>query len=68
VAAVAFHFDYRSPYSYLALTQIGDLALTLRPFDVIDVMKRVGDTPTTIICKVTGEHPEYCRNKRADHG
>jgi 2-hydroxychromene-2-carboxylate isomerase len=56
VAAVAFHFDYRSPYSYLALTQIGDLELTLHPFDVIDVMKRVGNSPTTIICKAKGEY------------
>jgi len=56
VAAVAFHFDYRSPYSYLALTQTGDLDLALLPFDVIDVMKRVGNTPTTITCKVKGEY------------
>ncbi len=56
MAAVAFHFDYRSPYSYLAMTQIDDLDLTLHPFDVIDVMKRVGNTPTTIICKVKGEY------------
>lgn len=51
MAAVEFHFDYRSPYSYLALTQLGDVALTLHPFDVLDVMKRVGNTPTTITCK-----------------
>lgn len=56
MAVVAFHFDYRSPYSYLALTQIGDLDLTLHPFDVIDVMNRVGNTPTTITCKVKGEY------------
>jgi 2-hydroxychromene-2-carboxylate isomerase len=56
VAAVAFHFDYRSPYSYLAMTQIGDLELTLHPFDVIDVMNRVGNTPTTITCKVKGAY------------
>ncbi len=56
MAAVAFHFDYRSPYSYLAMTQIGDLDLTLHPFDVIDVMKRVGNTPTTITCKVKGQY------------
>lgn len=54
MAAVAFHFDYRSPYSYLAMTQIGDIDLTLHPFDVIDVMKRVGNTPTTITCKLKG--------------
>lgn len=56
MAAVAFHFDYRSPYSYLAMTQIGEIDLTLHPFDVIDVMKRVGNTPTTIVCKVKGEY------------
>lgn len=56
MAATAFHFDYRSPYSYLAMTQIDDIDLTLHPFDVIDVMKRVGNTPTTITCKVKGEY------------
>ncbi len=56
MAAVAFHFDYRSPYSYLAMTQTGDIDLTLHPFDVIDVMKRVGNTPTTITCKVKGDY------------
>lgn len=56
MTAVAFHFDYRSPYSYLALTQIDDVDLTLHPFDVIDVMTRVGNTPTTITCKVKGEY------------
>ena len=56
MAAVAFHFDYRSPYSYLAMTQTRDIDLTLHPFDVIDVMKRVGNTPTTITCKVKGEY------------
>lgn len=53
---VAFHFDYRSPYSYLAMTQTGDIDLTLHPFDVIDVMKRVGNTPTTITCKAKGAY------------
>lgn len=56
MAAVAFHFDYRSPYSYLAMTQTSDIDQTLHPFDVIDVMKRVGNTPTTITCKVKGEY------------
>lgn len=53
---VAFHFDYRSPYSYLAMTQIRDLELTLHPCDVLDVMKRVGNSPTTIICKAKGAY------------
>ena len=56
MAAVAFYFDYRSPYSYLAMTQLGDIDLTLQPFDVIDVMKRVGNTPTTITCKAKGRY------------
>lgn len=56
MSTVGFYFDYRSPYSYLAMTQIGDLDLTLHPFDVIDVMKRVNNTPTTITCKVKGEY------------
>lgn len=47
---VRFYFDYRSPYSYLAQSQLGDLALELYPFDVLDVMKRVNNTPTTITC------------------
>jgi 2-hydroxychromene-2-carboxylate isomerase len=67
VAAVAFHFDYRSPYSYLAITQIGDLDLTLHPFDVIDVMKRVGNTPTTITCKVKGEYAAVDLGRWARH-
>jgi 2-hydroxychromene-2-carboxylate isomerase len=48
--AVQFYFDYRSPYSYLAQSQLGDLALEIYPFDVLDVMKRVNNTPTTITC------------------
>lgn len=48
--AVQFYFDYRSPYSYLAQSQLGDLALEIHPFDVLDVMKRVNNTPTTITC------------------
>lgn len=56
MSPVAFHFDYRSPYSYLAMTQISDIDLTLHPFDVIDVMKRVGNTPTTIVCKAKGRY------------
>lgn len=56
MSAVAFYFDYRSPYSYLALTQMGDLEMTLHPFDVLDVMKRVGNSPTTIICKAKGAY------------
>lgn len=53
---VHFYFDYRSPYSYLAQSQLGDLALEIRPFDVLDVMKRVNNTPTTITCAVKNRY------------
>lgn len=56
MAKAAFHFDYRSPYSYLALTQIGDIELTLHPFDIVDVMQRVDNTPTTVTCKAKGAY------------
>ncbi|CAN7591658.1 DsbA family protein [Phenylobacterium sp. LjRoot164] len=48
-----FFFDFRSPYSYLASTQLGDLPgeFDWRPFDVLELMKRVGNVPTTVICK-----------------
>ena len=46
-----FYFDFRSPYSYLASTQLGDLPgeFDWRPFDVLETMKRVGNVPTTVI-------------------
>jgi 2-hydroxychromene-2-carboxylate isomerase len=56
VAVVQFYLDYRSPYSYLAQTQLGDVALEIRPFDVLDVMKRVNNVPTTITCAVKGRY------------
>ena len=40
------------------MTQIDDIALTFHPFDVLDVMKRVNNTPTTIICKVKGRYAQ----------
>ena len=48
-----FFFDFRSPYSYLASTQLDDLPgeFDWRPFDVLETMKRVGNVPTTVICK-----------------
>ena len=49
---VQFYFDYRSPYAYLAQSQIHDLSVEWLPMDVLDVMKRVNNTPTTAICAV----------------
>lgn len=56
MAVVQFYLDYRSPYSYLAQTQLGDVELEIRPFDVLDVMKRVNNVPTTITCAVKGQY------------
>ncbi|WP_312167330.1 2-hydroxychromene-2-carboxylate isomerase [Phenylobacterium sp.] len=48
-----FFFDFRSPYSYLASTRLADLPgeFDWRPFDVLALMKQVGNVPTTVICK-----------------
>lgn len=48
-----FFFDFRSPYSYLASTQLTGLSgeFAYKPVDVLELMKRVGNVPTTIICK-----------------
>jgi 2-hydroxychromene-2-carboxylate isomerase len=53
---VDFFFDFVSPYTYLARTQL--VALTERtgarfrlwPMHLLNLMKRVGNVPTTVIC------------------
>ncbi len=49
---VEFHFDYRSPYSYLAQTQLQSLGATIshHPFDLRELMKRVDNVPTSVLC------------------
>src|SRR5260370_30485419 len=55
---IEFHFDFMSPYSYLATTQFDALhadigaEIVYRPFRILELMKLVGNQPT----------PE-CRNK-----
>jgi len=51
-----FFFDFRSPYSYLAHSQLPGLGaeILLRPMNVLAVMNLVNNTPTTITCKVKG--------------
>jgi 2-hydroxychromene-2-carboxylate isomerase len=48
-----FFFDYRSPYSYLAHSQLGglDAEVVYRPFEILGLMDKVGNVPTSIICK-----------------
>jgi len=55
--AIEFYFDFVSPYSYLASTQLPALArehgaeLAYKPFRVLELMKLVGNRPTTIECQ-----------------
>jgi 2-hydroxychromene-2-carboxylate isomerase len=53
---VDFFFDFVSPYTYLAQTQLGALKertgarFRLSPMHLLNLMKRVGNVPTTIVC------------------
>ena len=55
--AIEFYFDFLSPYSYLANTQLPALArqhgaeIVYKPFQILELMKLVGNRPTTIECK-----------------
>jgi 2-hydroxychromene-2-carboxylate isomerase len=51
-------YDFRSPYSFLALTRLQqmDLAIVLRPMNVLKVMEMVGNVPTTITCAAKGRY------------
>jgi 2-hydroxychromene-2-carboxylate isomerase len=54
---IEFHFDYMSPYSYLATTQFAKLRsetgaeIAYKPFRILELMKLVGNRPTTVECK-----------------
>jgi 2-hydroxychromene-2-carboxylate isomerase len=56
--AVDFYFDFRSPYSYLANTQLRSIGVEprYRPMDVLAVMQQVGNTPTTVVCAAKGRY------------
>jgi 2-hydroxychromene-2-carboxylate isomerase len=47
-----FYFDYRSPYSFLALSQVRkmDVEIAFHPLEIGALMKQVGNVPTSIIC------------------
>ena len=59
---IEFYFDFASPYSYLAATQLPGLIeatgaeIAFRPFRLLDLMKIVGNRPTTIECKNKGNY------------
>jgi 2-hydroxychromene-2-carboxylate isomerase len=58
MAALDFYFDYRSPYAYLAQTQIRKLGADIdwRPFEILQLMDKVGNVPTSITCKPKGQY------------
>lgn len=55
---VELFYDFRSPYSYLAFTQLRrmDVEIALRPMRILKVMDMVGNIPTTITCAVKGRY------------
>jgi 2-hydroxychromene-2-carboxylate isomerase len=55
---VEFFYDFRSPYSYLAFTQLRqmDVTIVLKPMQILKVMERVGNVPTTITCAAKGRY------------
>jgi 2-hydroxychromene-2-carboxylate isomerase len=59
---IEFHFDFISPYSYLASAMLPRLAaehgasISYRPFVLIELMKIVGNRPTTLECKNKGAY------------
>ncbi len=54
---IRFYFDFLSPYSYLASTQLPGLAarvgvhIEYKPVHVLQLMEKVGNEPTTILCQ-----------------
>jgi len=53
MAGVQLYYDYRSPYAYLAHTQLRlmDKPITYHPFDIRSVMEQTGNVPTSVVCK-----------------
>lgn len=57
-----FYFDFVSPYSYLATTQFSAICadtgaeIVYTPFRILELMKQVGNRPTTVECKNKGAY------------
>lgn len=54
---IEFYFDFGSPYSYLAQSQLKKLAadtnssVVYMPTSVMDLMQAVGNSPTSLVCQ-----------------
>ena len=59
---IDLYFDFPSPYAYLAHTQLPRIAaehgaaIVYHPFRILELMKIVGNRPTTIECKNKGKY------------
>ena len=55
---IELFYDFRSPYSYLAFTQLRemDVDIAFRPMKILKVMEKVGNVPTTITCAAKGRY------------
>lgn len=59
---IDFYFDFPSPYAYLAHTQLPAIAaqhgasIVYHPFRILELMKIVGNRPTTLECKNKGKY------------
>lgn len=51
-------YDFRSPYSYLAFTQLREMGvdLVLRPVMLLKLMEAVGNVATTLTCAAKGRY------------
>ena len=58
MAALDFYFDFRSPYAYLAQSQVQRLGVEVayHPFEILGLMDRVGNVPTSITCKAKNRY------------
>ena len=60
--SIDFYFDFPSPYAYLAHAQLPRIAaehratIVYHPFRILELMKIVGNRPTTIECKNKGKY------------
>lgn len=50
---VQLYYDYRSPYAYLAHSQLRLMGhpISYQPFDIRSVMEQTGNVPTSVVCK-----------------
>jgi 2-hydroxychromene-2-carboxylate isomerase len=59
---IDYYFDFPSPYAYLAHTQLPRIVaehgatIDYYPFRILELMKIVGNRPTTIECKNKGKY------------